>query len=222
MITIPLTVAIILIGIFIYYFKLKRLQPNQAPSGYVLIVEMLVLNFSKLTVELLGKRYEKITPYFLMLMLYISVSNFLGLLGLTPPTGSLTVTASLGLVTFIGTIYMGFRHQRLSYLKNYAIKVKIKGKEIPVMINPLSFISEVAPLLSISMRLWGNIFAGTMVMGLLYSFVQFIFSSVDPTVVGLLLGSVFGGIIAPVFHAYFDIMIGLIQAYVFVMLTYTY
>ena len=221
-VTIPITVVIILICVFVYYFLLKKQKPNVAPTGYVLIIQMMVISFENLTIELLGERYRKITPYFLMLMSYITVSNLLCLTGLTPPTGSLTVTFSMGLVTFIGTIYMGFRHQRLSYLKNFALNIKCKNKSIPIMINPFNILSEVSPLLSISMRLWGNTFAGSLILALLYSFIQYMFSNVNPTILGLILGSTFGGIITPVFHLYFDLTIGLIQAYVFVMLTYTY
>ncbi|WP_084269109.1 F0F1 ATP synthase subunit A [Mycoplasmoides alvi] len=221
-ITIPVTVIIILICVFVYYFKLRNQKPDVAPTGYVLLVQMMVISFENLTVELLGERYRKITPYFLMLMSYITVSNLLALVGLSPPTGSLTVTFSMGLITFIGTIYMGFRHQRLSYLKTFALKLKYKNKSIPIMINPFSILGEVSPLLSISMRLWGNIFAGTLILALFYSFMQFLFSNVNPTILGLVLGSTFGGLISPVFHLYFDLTIGLIQAYVFVMLTYTY
>lgn len=222
-ITVILTALIIVVCALIYFLKVRNSKPNVAPTGYVLLVEMMMVGFENLTIELLGKKYVKITPYFITLMLYISVGNLLGLVGgISPPTSSLTVTASMGIVTFVGTIYMGFKYQRLSYLKNFCFKIKIKNKQIPVMINPLNIISEIAPLFSISMRLWGNIFAGSVVMGLLYSFIQFIFQNVNPTVLGLALGSVFGGIIAPVFHSYFDVMIGLIQAYVFVMLTYTY
>lgn len=59
-------------------------------------------------------------------------------------------------------------------------------------------------------------------MALLYSLIQFIFQNVNPVILGLTLGSVFGGMITPVFHSYFDVAIGLLQAYVFLMLTYSY
>ncbi|WP_027123887.1 F0F1 ATP synthase subunit A [Mycoplasmoides pirum] len=221
-ITIPITLVIILGFVFAYYFKARKQNPEKAPTGYVLLVEMLVISFENLTVELLGERYKKITPYFLVLILYISVANLLPLIGLSAPTSSITVSLSLGLITFIGIIYMGFKHQRLSYLKNFTVKIKYHRKEIPIMINPLSIISEITPLLSISMRLTGNIFSGAMIIGLFYSFIQYIFSTVNPTILGLILGSTFGGLVTPIFHLYFDVMIGLIQAYVFVMLTYTY
>lgn len=221
-ISIPVTLLILLVCIFIYYFKVKKSTPDKAPTGYVLMVEILVTSFENMTIELLGERYKKITPYFLVLFVYISISNLLGIVGLMPPTSSLTVTFSMGIITFFGTIYMGLKHQRLSYLKNFMLKIKVKNKEIPIMINPLSLISEIAPLLSISMRLWGNIFAGSLIMGLFYAFIQYIFSSINPVVLALSLGTIFGGLLAPIFHAYFDLMIGLIQAYVFVMLTYTY
>jgi F-type H+-transporting ATPase subunit a len=121
-----------------------------------------------LVVDILGKRLEKLTPYFVFLMSYLLLSNTIGILGLANPTGSLTVTLSFGLVMFIGTFVIGFRYQKLSYLTRFCACVKSKktGKHYPVMINPLNIIEVITPLISISFRLWGNIFAGGVVLTL--------------------------------------------------------
>lgn len=222
-VTIPLVVVAILVFTIVYYIKARRLKPDQAPNGYVLMVELYVLGIEKMTVDLFGQENKKFTPYFLMILTYLGFSNLFSLIGnLSPPTSSLTVTATLGLMTFLGTYVVAFRYQRLRFLKTFTVNVKIKGRQIPVMINPLEVIGQIAPLLSISMRLWGNIFSGTLIMALLYSLIQFIFQNVNPVILGLTLGSVFGGMITPVFHSYFDVAIGLLQAYVFLMLTYSY
>ncbi|WP_052663479.1 F0F1 ATP synthase subunit A [[Mycoplasma] testudinis] len=221
--TIPLAVILIAIFCIVYFVKARRLSPSQAPSGYVLMVEQYVLGMESLTLDLLGERNRKVTPYFLLLMTYLGFSNVFSLFGnMPPPTSSLTVTFTLGLMTFFGTIITGFKYQRLSYLKEFTFNVKIKGHKVPVMINPLNIIEEISPLLSISVRLWGNIFAGTLIMALFYALFQLIFASVNPVPLGLALGSIFGGVVASAFHSYFDVGIALLQAYVFMLLTYSY
>jgi F-type H+-transporting ATPase subunit a len=60
----------------------------------------------------MGKRSEKLTPFFIFLLSYLLCCNLIGILGFDYPTGSLTVTLSLGLVMFIGTFVIGFRYQK--------------------------------------------------------------------------------------------------------------
>jgi F-type H+-transporting ATPase subunit a len=86
------------------------------------------------------------------------------------------------------------------------------------MINPLSFTDVIAPLISISFRLWGNIFAGGMIITLWFYFTGFIVNQF-PT---FALINLLGGLTAPPIHAYFDLLCGLIQALVFTLLTMVY
>ena len=76
----------------------------------------------------------------------------------------------------------------------------------PLLLSPINIIGEIATPLSLSLRLFGNILSGTVMMGLIY---------------GLLSPPITTGIPA-VLHIYFDIFSGLIQAYVFCMLTMVY
>lgn len=221
-VTVVLAFILTLAFALIYWVKARRILPGQAPTGYVLMVEMLVVSIEKMTIETLGERYRKLSAYFLTLLVYITLANFIGLVGLSAPTNSLTFTFAMGLVMYFGTIYFGFKHQRLSFIQKFMLNIKIKGKKIPVMINPIEIVSEVSPLLSISMRLWGNLFAGTLVMSLLYALFQYLFAKVNPALLGLSLGSIFGGLITPVFHGYFDVLIATLQAYVFVTLNVIY
>jgi F-type H+-transporting ATPase subunit a len=86
------------------------------------------------------------------------------------------------------------------------------------MINPLSITDVVAPLISISFRLWGNIFAGSMIVTLWFYFTGYIMNA-SPTFAIL---NLLGGLTAPPIHAYFDMLCGLIQALVFTLLTMVY
>jgi F-type H+-transporting ATPase subunit a len=139
----------------VYYFKLRKFKVNEAPTGYVLAVQMYIEYVRVLVVDIMGKRFEKLTPFFLFLMSYLLCCNLIGIAGFAYPTSSLTVTLSLGLVMFIGTFVIGFRYQKLSYLTRFCINYKSKktGKHYPIMINPLNLIEVVTPLISISFRL---------------------------------------------------------------------
>ena len=218
-ITSVILVTLILATIYIiYYFKLKKVKENEAPKGLVLIMQMVIAYIRSLVVEILGPKLEKLTPYFIYLFSYILLSNVIGLIGFENPTGSLTVTLSMGFVTFIGLFVIGFKYQKISYLKKFCICIKVKGKKIPVMVNPLEVISQITPFISISFRLWGNIFAGSLITSLWFFFTGYISCKIP--VVGVF--NILGTITIPPVNIYFDLLCGLIQALVFTLLTMVY
>ena len=218
-VTIALVFVILASLMIVYFYKLRHEVPNKAPKGYVLGVQLYVAYMRSLTVDILGPRCECLTPYFAFLFAYILLSNVIGVLGLDNPTSSLTVTLSMGFVMFAGQFVVGFKFQKLSYLKKFCFCVKTKkGKSVPVFINPLEVISQIAPLVSISFRLWGNIFAGGLIATLWVTLTGYIWSTVP------LFGAfnLLGGLTMPFINAYFDLLCGLIQALVFTMLTMMY
>ncbi|MDR0674846.1 MAG: F0F1 ATP synthase subunit A [Mycoplasmataceae bacterium] len=219
-ITILVVTAIIFIACLIYYLKLKKIKVNEAPAGYVLVIQIYIQYIRALVVDIMGKRFEKLTPFFVFLMSYLLCCNLIGIVGFDYPTGSLTVTLSLGLIMFIGTFVIGFRFQKLSYLTRFCINYKSKktGKHYPIMVNPLNLIEVVTPLISISFRLWGNIFAGGVIVSLWYFMFGYLTSFIP--IIGVL--SLLTGLVAPPIHGYFDIFVGCIQALVFTMLTMVY
>lgn len=213
-----------------YYVNMKKLKPNEVPKGFTMLIFILINYAKQLVFEILGPNFIKFTPYFLTLFLYIMVSNMVDIVGFENPTGSLTVTLSMGLVTFFGTFIIGFRYQRLSYLKKFAVGISIKNKKtnkktyIPVMINPLEVIGSITPLISISMRLWGNIFAGGVIIAMFYS-IPMAFTGnnpLNPQPLNAYAWTMIMGLFAAPFNAYLGVMVGTIQALVFTMLTMVY
>lgn len=234
--SIILTTIIIGIIIFYYYFSIRKLKPDEAPKGFALLLFILVNYAKQLVFEILGPRFIKITPYFLMLFGYLFVSNLIGIVGFENPTASVTVTLSMGLVTFIGTFIIGFKYQRLSFLKKFLVGFHITNKKtnekiyIPIFINPLEIIGSFTPLISISLRLWGNIFAGGIILALFYSIPMALAASnyngvgtnYDPTIHPPSAHVIIMGLFAAPLNAYLDVMTGIVQALVFVMLTMVY
>jgi F-type H+-transporting ATPase subunit a len=85
-------------------------------------------------------------------------------------------------------------------------------------VNPFNIISLCTPLISLSCRLWGNIFAGGLIISLWYYFTQNISSAVP--YVGII--DIFGATSIVPIRGYFDVMCGVIQALVFTLLTIMY
>lgn len=219
-VTIGMVMLIILTIYIIYYVKLKKVPVNRSPAGFVLMIQIYVEYVRNLVVDVMGKKMEKLTPFFIFLFSYLIIGNMIDMIGLESPTASLTVTLSFGLVMFIGTFVIGFRYQKLSYLTRFTFNYTSKksGKTFPLMVNPLSFTDVIAPLISISFRLWGNIFAGGMIVTLWFYFTGYILNQFP----AIALINLLGGLTAPPIHAYFDLLCGLIQALVFTLLTMVY
>ncbi|GMO16872.1 MAG: F0F1 ATP synthase subunit A [Mycoplasmoidaceae bacterium] len=215
---IALTTVILIVLFSIYSFKLKKQKPDVPLSGYVFCFQIYIQFINNMIKEVLGKKFEKITPFFIYLFSYILISNVISIFGITNPTSSVSVTLSLGLVTFFGIFVIGFKYQKLSFLKKYTFNISIKDKKIPVMINPMNVASQFAPLISISLRLWGNIFAGTIITSMLLV-------STDSAMNNMLTFKFFniiGVFVLLPIHIYFDLLSGFIQAFVFMLLTMVY
>jgi F-type H+-transporting ATPase subunit a len=217
-ITIIIT-TIIICSLSIYYFiKNRKKSPTNVPDTLSLIIEMILLGVNNMVLEIMGPRFKKCTPFFVVTLLYIGVGSFVSILGFEPATTSYTVTLSLSLVTFIGMYYIGIKYNKISFFTRFMFKLKIKGKVIPVMINPFEIAGGITPLISLSFRMWGNINAGAIILAMIYG-VAFKLTESVPVLSFI---NIQAAIISPIFHIYFDIVGGVIQAYVFLMLTMMY
>jgi F-type H+-transporting ATPase subunit a len=99
-----------------------------------------------------------------------------------PPTGSLSTTLALALCVFIAVPYFGIRDKGLrGYLKSYL--------EPTVMMLPFNIISELSRTLALSVRLFGNMMSGAMIIAVLLTITPFLFPIVM-TALGLLIGMV--------------------------------
>lgn len=145
----------------------------------------------------MGRNGYAFRNYIGSLFVFLLFSNLSGLLGLRPPTADYGVTLPLGLITFTLVQF-----NNIKYNKTHAFTDLFKP--IPVLF-PINLIGEIAAPFSLSLRLFGNVLAGTVIMGLLY---------------GLLYKFTFAW--PGVLHIYFDVFSGCIQAYVFCMLTMVY
>ncbi len=159
------------------------------------IVEGLIQNQSD---EIIGHHSEGYTPFLATLAFFILLCNLIGVIpGFESPTAVPIVPLGCALCAFVYYQYQGFKHAGISYLKHFAGPMPALA---PLMI-PIELISHLARVLSLTIRLYANMFAGDMV--------TFVFFSLVPIGVPIL----FLGL-----HA----AVSLLQTYIFVLLTTVY
>jgi len=177
---------------------IRKADPNEVPGTFLNIIEYLVELVDGLTRANMGEKHGwKFSNYIGTLFGFLIVANLSGLFGLRPPTADYGVTLGLALITFVLIHYNGMKYEKAGHITKLFQ---------PVLLTPINIIGEIATPMSMSLRLFGNILSGTVMMGLLYGLL--------PKLLQFFIWPVFGAL-----HAYFDVFSGAIQSYVFCMLT---
>lgn len=189
-----IVILILGIGAFLLTRNLK-LKPNKTQAA----LEKIYQSIRDLAVDTMGEENESFLPYIGTLMIYLLVLNFLGLIGIKPPTRDISVTVSFAIVTFLVV--------NLNAIKKNGIIGFGKGLAHPfVVMLPINIMERFILPLALSLRLMGNMVAATVVIELVYHALG---------TMGML--AQFG---LPIFvHGYFDLFDGTIQMIVFAMLT---
>ena len=209
-----LITAILGAGIIILSKKLDRADPLAEPEGVLVPVLLGVETVHNAVASNVGeKTADVLTPYILVLWTYIFFSNIISLFGLSSPTANLSVTLLLAIITWVLIQYTELKYEGIGgYFHEFL-------EPIPVML-PMNIVGKFSIMISMSVRLFGNILCGGIMMQLIYSATQAL-SNVIASWFGAE-GNVFNfmaPIITPLLHAYFDLFAGFIQTLVFVTLT---
>lgn len=187
--------VIVTLMIFALVARKKMMNAEEIPTGFQNVVEFAVETLQGFVNGSMGQHGRKYINYVGTLFLFVLLSNISGLFGLRPPTADFGTTFCLALITFVMIQYNNIKCNKLG---------AVTGLFQPIwFLFPINFIGEIATPVSMSLRLFGNVMAGTVMMALYY---------------GLLPIFVKIGIPAAL-HVYFDLFSGAIQAYVFCMLT---
>jgi F-type H+-transporting ATPase subunit a len=148
--------------------------------------------------EVIGHHSEGFTPFLVTLALFILLGNLLGLIpGFESPTANPVVPLGCALCTFVYYQAQGFKHAGIGYLKHFAGPLPILA---PLMI-PIEIISHLARVMSLTIRLYANMFAGDLVTLVFFSLVP----------IGI-----------PVIFLGLHLAVSLLQAYIFVLLATVY
>ena len=202
--------AVLIVLLFVINKALKNYDPLSKPEGLVLLAltaVQMVDNTVKSDVN--DEIFENLGPYVGSLWGYIFLSSISGLFGLQAvPTGNFSVTLTLAIIT---VFLVEFNSIKYNGIKEYA-----KGLIEPIFLFlPMNIVGKIAPIISLSMRLFANLLSGSIIMTLLYSCTSY-FSSYIPLIGGF---DILGVIVAPALHAYFDLISSLLQTFIFTSLT---
>ncbi|MGL4656538.1 MAG: F0F1 ATP synthase subunit A [Sarcina sp.] len=177
----------------------KNLKKEGKPGKLQSALEMLYEAITGMVDGNMGKGYSGYIPFVGTLILYLGILNLCGLIGFGPPTRNLSVVIGFTTITFVLVHYNAIKKKHLGgYLKDY-------GKPYLPML-PINIIEKIVFPVSLALRLFGNMLAAAIVMGLIY--------------MGLGHIAMFAQFAIPIIpHAFFDLFDGSIQTIIFVMLT---
>ena len=182
--------VLILLSIFLTRnMKIDHISKRQA------VAELIVTKLTGIVEGMIGEKGKAFVPYLTTVLVYIGVSNIIGLFGFKSPTKDLNVTIALAVMSIViveaaGIYYLGVKKWLHKFTEPIAI------------VTPINILEVFTRPLSLCMRLFGNVLGSFVIMELIKMIVPVFL----PTV----------------FSLYFDIFDGLLQAYVFVFLTSLY
>jgi len=222
---------VVLIGTVFALVVRARLSVEK-PGSLQQIAELLLTNplsfgIKDLLEENVHHGAAKMIPFIGTISVFILISNLLGAFPnslLVAPTGALTVPLACAILAFLYFNWQGIKHHGpVGYLGTFAGSPKNLGQwALAILLFPVEIVSTTARLLSLTVRLWANMFASDLIyvifLGLLASATEFGWSK--SPVLGVFLG-IFPAII-PVIFIGLHIFVAVVQAYVFTVLPSVY
>lgn len=189
--------AVILVATILAIYLTHNLKkvPDKKQSAVEAVVEIV----NNLVKENMGEEYKSFVPFVGTLIIYLLFMNLSGLFGFDAPTKNYGVALGMAIISFI--VIQGYAIKKsgiLHYLSGY-------GKPFGFL-APLNVLERVILPVSLSLRLFGNMTASVVIVGLMYKFLRSLnwFAQI--------------GIPIPL-HMYFDIFDGALQMGIFTMLT---
>ena len=186
-------------------------DPLKKPKGLLLIAEIGVQFFDNFVKDLTGSALPNFGGFIMGVATYLFIAFIFGLTGLPSPVTYMAVPLSLGLTTFLLIHLISAKFTKWRYFKRYV-------DPLPVFL-PVNLLSMWAPLLSLTLRLFGNAIAGWALL----TIVEFSLRDASAAIFSFVPSGWNEIFLAPIplaiLHAYFDLFSGLIQTVVFISLT---
>jgi F-type H+-transporting ATPase subunit a len=161
----------------------RKLSMDLKRARWQSLLEIIVTGIEKQIEDVGLSNPRKYMGFIGTLFLFIALASLCTIIpGYEPPTGSLSTTAALALCVLIAVPFFGVEEQGLrGYLKSYL--------EPTVIMLPFNIISELSRTLALSVRLFGNMMSGTMIIAILLTITPFLFPAAM-SALGLLTGMV--------------------------------
>jgi F-type H+-transporting ATPase subunit a len=186
-------------AILIIFSTLAARGIRMIPTKRQNLIEIIVSGIEDFMVDITGEEGRWLLPLVATIFIYIFSSNLIGLVpGFYPPTASLNTTLSCALTVVVFTHFIGIKYHGIKYIKHFTGPV---WWMIPI-IFPIEIIGQLARILSLSFRLFGNIMGHEMVLGILFGLAGLFFAPLPIMALG--------------------IFVALVQAFVFFLLSIMY
>jgi F-type H+-transporting ATPase subunit a len=189
-----------LIMLLLIVFSLIAVKSiKMIPAGGQNFFEMVVSGIENFQVDVMGEHGRSVFPLIATLGLFIFISNAIGLIpGFYSPTASLNTTLACALVVFFTTHMIGIKTHGFKYIKQFLGPVWWLA---PLML-PIEIISHLSRVLSLTLRLFGNIMGEDLVL--------------------IILLFLAGKFLAPLPMMFLALFTSFVQAFVFILLTMIY
>lgn len=184
--------------VFSIVVRVKIKKFKTLPGAFQNAVEAIVETFDSFVSSIAGDKLYHLGNWFFMMISFIMLSSVVSLIGLRSPTADWSMTFACAFATFLLSQIMGLKYRRTGYLKSFF--------EPYFFFFPLNLIGELSRPISLSFRLFGNVLTGTIILALLYSVAPIYLRFVLPAAL----------------HAYFDLITGAIQTYIFCVLSMSF
>jgi len=191
--------VLVVCGLIAFFIVVRLTLSVERPNPAQHIAEMLHEVIGDQAEQVIGHGYQRFQAYVTCIFLFVLLNNLVGLIpGITAPTASITVTLGLASLTFLYYNFHGIRAQGpVGYLKHFAGPIWWMAW----LIFPIEIISDLARIMSLSVRLYANMYAGDLVTLAFFSLIPI---GVPAIFLGL------------------HVLISVIQAFVFMLLTMIY
>jgi len=194
-ITYAWVVSLILLGLGLLASRRISLIPKGAQN----VFELIVGGLEEFMVEITGEEGRAFFPYIATVFLFIMFCNLIGLIpGFLSPTANINTTLSLALCTFAYTHYLGIKYHGAKYIKHFLGPIPA----LAPLFLPIEIIGHFARVLSLTLRLFGNIMGEDLVLAIL-----------------LFLAGMF---LAPLPMMFLAVFTSVVQAFVFTLLSMMY
>jgi len=198
------TYAWLAMGILILMAILVKSSIKLVPSGFQNFIEVVIEAIYNLCEETIGEHWtETFFPLIGTLGLYILVCNYMGLIpGFDSPTANINTTASCAIPVFLATHYYGVKVHGFKYIKHFLGPIRsIFTLPLMIMMFFIEVIGHLVRPVTLSVRLFGNMMAKHILLAVL---------------------AILTPIAIPVFILVLGTIVGLVQAFVFVLLSIMY
>lgn len=161
---------LVFVALIAYFLVVRFSLSVEKPGAVQHLAEMTNEFVSEQGESVIGHGHERFTGYLTALVLFVLLSNLVGIVpGLESPTANVVVPLGIALITFIYYQFHGIRENGFAYAKQFIGPVWW----LSWLFIPIEIISHLARVLSLTVRLYANMFAGDLVTLAFFSLVPF-------------------------------------------------